>query len=393
MANLCDGAIHLLSFFTLKIDKIESASCENNLHKTMAALVDALAQLMPMLDDAADLLELKRQCKTVVYTRLLEQYVQQSGSTIGCFQMLPHELTHLIAAQLNQAELLKFATTCKYMYEKCWECAPDEIFERLYQQIERKRIEKIEGKSYRWHVLAHRIVDSEKYGVPLITPCTFGNYTGDFVDGEHSGFGVYIEDDRRYTGWYLNGTPHGPGKTIYTDEEGNQTESYIGEYKYGKRHGIGCADDEYYIEEGQFVCGIQISGSWFEKESKIKYLGKCGQLGRATCTYEDGTVYTGYASNGRMHGECTIVAADWTAEAMMEEGVVVAAEYKLANGDRFLKFGEHSTSLDGHYRYTYADGSVDVGVWREGVKKGTFFHYDCAGNRTVQRWKEGHLME
>jgi hypothetical protein len=355
----------------------------------MAALVDALIQLMPMIDDAADLLELKRQCKTVVYTRLLAQYVQQSGSTIGCFQMLPHELTHLIAAQLNQAELLKFATTCKYMYEKCWECAPDEIFERLYQQIERKRIEKIEGRSYRWHFLAHRVVDDEKYDVPLITPCTFGDYTGDVVDGYRNGFGVVDNEEKRYVGWFLWGDPHGLGTTVHKDEDDTQIDTYTGEYKHGLRHGEGRAEDDDCIEEGNFVAGSFMSGSWTEKASGKKYVGDCGYLGLATCVYEDGTICSGQTSSGKMHGECMITARDWTAEALIYDGEIVAAAYKLANGDSFLKRGAYEMPLDGHHRYTYADGSVDIGIWSEGKKDSTFFHYDCAGNHTVQKWKDG----
>jgi hypothetical protein len=364
----------------------------------MAEFVDALERFTSLLDgdrseNAADLLELKRQCKAVIHSRILAQYVQQSGSTIGCFVILPPEMIYLIIAQLSHTELLKFAISCKYMYKTCWEGAHEKLSARLYFYIKPKQLEKLEDKSHNWFYLAHRVVDPKKYDVPLITPCTFGDYTGDFVDGQRSGFGILDDGERRYVGRFLYGEPHGLGSAVYRDEEGHQTESYTGEYKYGKKHGNGRNETDEYIEEGRFVADFHVSGSWFDKASKGKYFGDCGQLGRVKCTYKDGSICTGYATTGHMHGECTITASDWTAEALMCEDDIVAAEYKLANGDHFLKFGKYEMPLNGHHRYTYADGSVDVGVWKKGKKSGTFFHYDRKGKRTVQKWKKGHLME
>ena len=60
--------------------------------------------------------------------------------------------------------------------------------------------------------------------------------TGDFRDGEITGFGVKTwSDGRRYEGEWLNGEMHGKGQWISS----NGDETYLGDFKDNKRHGFG----------------------------------------------------------------------------------------------------------------------------------------------------------
>ena len=109
-------------------------------------------------------------------------------------------------------------------------------------------------------------------------------YSGDFVKGEFTGEGTWLELDQRYEGQFLNWAFHGEG--MYSDPEG----TYTGSFVKGRYQG-----------EGSYVGsqGVKYQGSFLNG----RYHGK------GILTTEDGDVYTGEFQFGSKHGKGKLVYA------------------------------------------------------------------------------------
>lgn len=111
------------------------------------------------------------------------------------------------------------------------------------------------------------------------------SYRGDFVHGDFTGDGIWLDGDKRYEGQFINWLFHGKGE--YRDADGH----YIGEFKKGVFDGRGVyhrhTGERY---EGDFVAGLYD--------------------GRGLHTSAEGDSYRGGFAKGLRHGKGTLDYAE-----------------------------------------------------------------------------------
>jgi len=193
------------------------------------------------------------------------------------------------------------------------------------------------------------------------------------------GYGVYQDENNRYTGFFRDGYPNGYG--ILTKITG-QTYTYIGEFKDMKFNGKGTlyfSDNErfigYWEKNKQVGPGIQITSDGKRMEDVYKdgnfdkkYQGKpmVGCLygdekeGYNVTYYKNGDRYEGYNHKGEHHGYGRL---------QYDNGHVYEGQF--ANG-----------KFDGYGTLTNPDGTVQEGIWEEGRYDGEIKnHQGClSGN-------------
>ena len=146
-------------------------------------------------------------------------------------------------------------------------------------------------------------------------------YIGEFKYGKRHGQGTLtFADGAKYVGVFKNGTYHERG--TYTFADGRK---YVGQFKDGKRHGQGTFT---------FANGGKYVGGW--KDGKPH--------GQGTETYSSGEKYIGEFKDGKRHGQGTNT---W------------------ANGDKYV--GEFKDDKrHGQGTFTFADGSIVKGIFKDG---------------------------
>ena len=133
------------------------------------------------------------------------------------------------------------------------------------------------------------------------------SYEGDFVEGEKTGYGVYIYSSAigdKYEGYMKNGKRDGTGK--YTWADGS---SYTGSYKNDMMDGEGTiiwADGSSYT--GQFYEDVKDGEGIYVYSNGDKYEGHFTEdvrSGQGTYTWSNGDHYTGEFKNNMMDGHGT----------------------------------------------------------------------------------------
>lgn len=185
-------------------------------------------------------------------------------------------------------------------------------------------------------------------------------YIGDTKDNVRDGFGTYVFENKffRYEGEWKNGKKHGIGKLIMKDGT-----FYEGEFKDGEICGKGYKYDKATNTEltGIFQDG-QIQGkSKISKSGEFSYDGDMvenqrhgyGELNE----FKTGIRYQGQFYKNKKHGP----------------GVQVFADSSQYSGDWVLGLRQ------GHGEQTFSDGSFYSGQWRGDIMNGLGFYKHFSG--------------
>ena len=187
-------------------------------------------------------------------------------------------------------------------------------------------------------------VDNEMSGKGTLTQKSGNVYSGNFANGEFSGQGTYTwTDGREYTGNFANGNFHGQGKMKFSNGD-----VYDGNWVNGKISGHGIMT---------MANGNVYDGNW--ENSKIS--------GQGTYKYANGDVYTGGFADGIRSGQGT---------------------FKSANGDEYTG-GFSGGHLSGQGKYTWASGNVYNGNWDNDKMNGKGTFTWANGNEYIGNWENG----
>ncbi|XP_078391068.1 MORN repeat-containing protein 1-like isoform X2 [Cetorhinus maximus] len=202
-------------------------------------------------------------------------------------------------------------------------------------------------------------------------PAASGGYVGEVKQQLRDGFGLYIYPNSFF--------------------------QYEGEWKKGKKHGIGkflMKDGSFY--EGEFVNGeIEGNGVRYWAASGNEYCGQFSQgeiHGYGVMKYLDGARYEGEFHYGARTGHGAVLD---------NEGQVYRGSFhnnkKQGEGEMFYKNGDHYQGdwvLDrrqGHGILQYADGSLYEGQWRNDLFNGQGSMIHCSGVTYDGMWINGRL--
>ena len=194
-------------------------------------------------------------------------------------------------------------------------------------------------------------------------------YDGNFINGEFSGYGKYIDKlGCCYEGNFNGGIINGKGIKIISPND-----FYMGNFKNGLYEGNGREETEDYIYEGNFEsdkkCGI---GKISFKNSKEYYEGEFYDdniTGKGTYVWENNHTYTGNFLNGKMFGK----------------GI-----YKWPDGSSYE--GEYVDGIrDGNGKFTFKDGKIFIGNFRNGYPDGKG-KYIIAGVEVDVEYKNGKIL-
>lgn len=194
-------------------------------------------------------------------------------------------------------------------------------------------------------------------------------YTGTWVNGSREGYGeLFNADGFSYKGQWKADTRHGTGTAVYAGGD-----SYVGDHVNGERHGKGT----YYWADGSYYTGSWVNGS---------------REGYGELHYADGYVYKGYWSEGDRNGYgelthpdgYTAYTGDWKDDKRHGTGTSV-----YSGGDTYT--GDHvNGNRHGKGKYTWANGAVYDGDWVDGQRtgKGTMTWAD--GSYYTGDWVDGY---
>ncbi len=208
-------------------------------------------------------------------------------------------------------------------------------------------------------------------------------YEGEFVNGKIHGRGRLIfSNGNIYEGDWKQHYREGKGKLI-----SKSGDVYTGDFKHNQFSGKGIM---------RYADGDRYEGDW--RQSKPNGMGiysfangemyrgsfKDGAFeGFGTYHYTDGAVYEGEWSKGLRHGEGKLTKADGASYA----GIWRCDE--LEGGDGSDEQGDALVQcFSEKRRYSYADGSVYEGEFRQGVPDGEGTCYYANGDKYVGGWKD-----
>lgn len=189
--------------------------------------------------------------------------------------------------------------------------------------------------------------------------------TAEFLKKENeeelfTGYGTKESNGEVYTGYMVQGIPHGQGTKKWADGG-----TYTGNWDNGNMHGQGTmtwADGSTYT--GNWVNGKREGSGTMKWKGGSTYTGAWSnhnQNGKGTMTYDDGTVYTGDFVDGNRHGQ---------------------GKYTWANGD-YYEGAWVNGQRTGYGVYRWASGSYYQGYWNNSKRHGQGTEYRADG--TVSR--------
>ena len=224
--------------------------------------------------------------------------------------------------------------------------------------------------------------DVPKHGV--FTNKSKETYEGDFNGWSFEGHGIKRYDDKAvYDGEWKNGKRNGIGTYVYGDE-GENKRTYVGEWKEDRMEGKGLftyRDKSTY--EGDFVdWKKQGHGVYTYSSSHDVYDGEWqngNENGQGTYTYFDGKQWVGEFKDGKK----------WTGSGFLHyysKGELLKETYE---GE--MKEGQYH----GHGVLRYEDDAVYDGEWKNGKRDGigTYVYGDEGENKRtyVGEWKEDRM--
>jgi hypothetical protein len=168
-------------------------------------------------------------------------------------------------------------------------------------------------------------------------------YVGEWKDGKRHGQGTVTQaNGLKYVGEFKDDKKNGRG----TVSVGGGAIEYVGEWKDDKKNGRGTLTFADYVYVGEW------------KNNK--------QHGQGTLTFSD-YVYVGEFKDDKQHGQGTLTYAD---------GNKYVGEFKDDKGN-------------GQGTYTWPDGDKYVGEFKDGKRNGQGTHTWASGDKYVGEWKDG----
>jgi hypothetical protein len=276
------------------------------------------------------------------------------------------------------------------------------------------------------HILFTVCVLSVGFSSPAFAQCVSGNcyegsgtykypngsvYTGQFAYGKQQGRGVMkYTNNTEYTGDWQSGQRHGKGKMRFANNN-----VYEGQFVNGRMEGQGVmtyANGDRYT--GQWLRDMPQGKGTYAFKSKERYEGdfKNGSFdGQGAMYYPDGAYYTGGWKNNRKHGSGKLVRPNGTTESgSWQEGKMVSTAQPTQPAPSKVQptapTTTSNTSSAGSSRpnvsnmrncnnvncgngtgyYTYPDGSMWVGQFKEGRPVGKGVCYYSNGDRYEGNW-------
>ncbi|MCP3930322.1 MAG: peptidase C14 caspase catalytic subunit p20 [Bacteroidetes bacterium] len=165
-------------------------------------------------------------------------------------------------------------------------------------------------------------------------------YIGEFKDRKIHGMGIlYFSNGNKYLGNWVNQRREGMGKMIFVNGD-----EYQGEFKKNKMEGSGIMK------------------------------------------YADGSRYEGYWKNGNRHGQGTFCSAN----GEKHEGEWVEGDIEkppsVTNDKEILRNCNATYCESGRGKFTYGDGSIFVGDFKEGEPEGSGIIYYINGDKYIGGW-------
>ena len=203
-----------------------------------------------------------------------------------------------------------------------------------------------------------QMVDSKKHGFGRLF-CDDGScYEGEFQQGEMTGKGVLLADERKYVGDFLYGMFHGKGELSTTFN--NKTYLFNGEFsEHQPINGYGSLLLS--RKSGDYLDGEFRDGHFFGKskhtfEDGSYYEGDIANSlseGNGVIYYADGTKFCGTFLNDEKHGSGTLYLHDTVVVQQYENGRLLVQEDQMGEQERVvlrfietLKNKEAFSSLD-----------------------------------------------
>lgn len=215
-------------------------------------------------------------------------------------------------------------------------------------------------------------------------------YKGLFKDGNPEGRGeLHFSDGRLYVGEWRGGQRNGLGVLTYADGG-----KYTGLFQQNKKHGQGVmvyANGNRY--EGQWATGHPHGQGTFTYANGDSYegflaVGQCD--GQGIMRYADGSVYEGEWKANTLHGNGQLTFADGqVAKGRWNEGQYLTdwKQYAFQGDTATIRNCNAVFCQSGTGRFTYSNGSVFIGFFREGQPTGRATVYYADGNRYEGQWE------
>jgi len=224
----------------------------------------------------------------------------------------------------------------------------------------------------------------------------FTEYSGDFQNGEMTGFALLKFTNGIYSGHVYQGIRHGHGILILYDAK----VKYIGEFCNGKRHGRGTLYYDINIQDQENMDNIdedQIK-KWLDPnfKSETYYDGSWdndNRSGNGICRYSNNNEYSGEWRMNEKHGKGImkwsayneIYSGEWIDDEPNGNGIHIIFNDNIDNIDidgitkhNFTKlnglnwyYGEWKQGKrDGFGSYNYSNGALYRGEWKGNKKNG-----------------------
>ncbi len=224
--------------------------------------------------------------------------------------------------------------------------------------------------------------------------CVFpsgARYEGQFREGKPHGEGtLFFSDGREYSGDWKNGYREGVGKMTFPNND-----KYTGEFSGNLFNGRGImAYGNSNRYEGQWEAGQPNGEGVFYFANGDRYEGqvKRGQChGKGSMYYSDGSRYEGQWANNKRHGKGLLSFEDGEAiSGQWEHGQYLTdwSKYAYSGDTSNLSNCNRIDCGNGLGKFTYSDGSLYVGEFRNGQPEGNGTVYYASGSRYEGSWKQ-----
>ncbi len=202
-----------------------------------------------------------------------------------------------------------------------------------------------------------------------------GSYNGYFENGKRSGKGTFTwTDGSCYTGAWFNDRIDGSGKMTMRDGD-----VLAGTFKDGM------------LSSGTYTVPLK-SGTLEVKVSA----GEIQPFSGVILTLTDGTVYSGYITEGKLNGDCTITYSngDKYVGQVVENLKYGFGKYTWSNGAWYDgEWEEDEMSGYGNYYYTsLSSGERLSGTFLQNAPQGNCTYYSAGNVKYITTWLNGRCV-
>ena len=231
----------------------------------------------------------------------------------------------------------------------------------------------------------NRPLDGKRRKYPRLSQDIF-SYEGEWKNGKRDGLGILIKKDVAiFIGEFTEDQVNGFGKLI--DESGDE---YKGYWKKSKAHGIGIYNKKGVISyKGNWKNDNQ-SGFWIEVWPKLEYIGEYSngnKEGYGVLNIRDG-IYQGQMKDGNINGVGSFVFKD----RRKYQGEFVNNKIEgygiLTWPDGKVFVGSFKDDLEDGFGIFYTSKKIYIGFWQNMILEGEVIVIE-GDKRKKQLWEQG----